>query len=72
MKRDLSSRLPNHHAELGSASLKRLRKLWKTVTAKRPLSAATKNRLALLAGFQSWSDLDDALHGEADAGTNYK
>lgn len=27
-------------------------------------SAATLDRLALLAGFQSWKDLDNAIHGE--------
>lgn len=65
----LSSHLLRHHVNLSSASL---RKLWELVTGKRKLSPATKNRLALFAGFQSWDDLDDALHGEADASVNYK
>lgn len=65
----LSSNLLKHHVNLSAASLK---KLWEIVTGKRKLSLAAKNRLALFAGFQTWNDLDDALHGDADAGTNYK
>lgn len=65
----LSSHLLKHHVNLSSASLK---KLWEIVTGKRKLSAAAKNRLALFAGFQSWDDLDDTLHGDTDASVNYK
>ena len=32
----------------------------------------TLDRLSLLAGFQSWESFQEALHGEADAKTNYK
>lgn len=49
-----------------------LKKLMKVVMGKRKLSLAAKNRLALLAGFQSWEDLDNAVHGETDASVNYK
>lgn len=45
----------------GQAVLKRMKDYLKR--AERP-SAATLDKLALLAGFQSWHDLDDALHGE--------
>lgn len=65
----LSSKLLRHHVNLSSASLK---KLWDLVTGKRKLSLAAKNRLALFAGFQSWEDLDDTLHGDTDASVNYK
>ena len=31
----------------------------------------TLDRLSLLAGFQDWESFQEALHGEADAKTNY-
>ena len=31
----------------------------------------TLDRLSLLAGFQNWESFQEALHGEADAKTNY-
>jgi hypothetical protein len=65
----LSSKLLKHHINLSGASL---RKLWELATGKRKLSMAAKNRLALFAGFQSWNDLEDALHGDVDADVNYK
>lgn len=64
----LSLRLVRHHVNLSAKSLK---KLWEIVTGKRKLSAAAKNRLALFAGFQSWDDLDDTIHGDTDASVNY-
>lgn len=57
-----------HHINLSSHSLQ---KLWELVTGRRKLSREAKDRLALFAGFQSWADLDDALHGDADAEINY-
>lgn len=36
------------------------------------LSPQAKDRLALLAGFQSWKDFDEALHGDADGEVNYE
>jgi hypothetical protein len=66
---ELSSKLLKHHINLSGASL---RKLWELATGKRKLSMAAKNRLALFAGFQSWADLEDALHGDVDADVNYK
>lgn len=32
----------------------------------------TLDRLSLLAGFQDWHAFQEALHGEADASTNYE
>ena len=32
----------------------------------------TLDRLSLLAGFQDWDSFQDALHGEADAQSNYE
>lgn len=48
-----------------------LKKLWKRVVGGHKLSPKAKDRLALLAGFQSWQDLDEALHGKVDASINY-
>lgn len=57
-----------HHVNLSKRSL---RKLWEVAQNPHPLSPETRNRLALLAGFQSWDDLQDTLHGETDASVNY-
>lgn len=65
----LSAKLLKHHINLSGTSLK---KLWELTTGKRKLSLAAKDRLALFAGFQSWGDLEDALHGDVDADVNYK
>ena len=64
----LSKKLERHHINLTTTSL---RKLMDLVTGKRKLSIAAKNRLALFAGFQTWEDLDEALHGDADGDENY-
>ena len=64
----LSKKLERHHINLTATSL---RKLMDLVTGKRKLSIAAKNRLALFAGFQTWEDLDEALHGDADGDENY-
>ena len=66
---ELSAKLHHHHINLSASSLKRL---WELITGKRKLSVAAKNRLALFAGFQSWSDLEAAIHGDTDASINYK
>ena len=49
-----------------------LSRIWKMLAGKGSLSAEAKDRLALLAGFQSWDDFKDALHGNADAQINYE
>lgn len=36
------------------------------------LSPKAKDRLALFAGFQSWNDFRDALHGDDDGRMNYE
>lgn len=58
-----------HHINLSVASLRRLRDV---LMGKRKLSDDTLDRLALLAGFQDWRDLRDALHGDTDASINYE
>lgn len=72
MKRDLSAQLLRHNVSLSAASLQSLKKLWNMATRKHKLSVTAKDRLALLAGFQSWNDFDDALHGDTDGSINYK
>jgi hypothetical protein len=34
-------------------------------------NAKTLDRLSMLAGFQDWESFQNALHGDADAKTNY-
>ena len=48
-----------------------LHKVWDILKGKEKPSAQTLNRLALLAGFQSWADFQGALHGTDDGLTNY-
>ena len=64
-----SHRLAKHNVDLSSHSLK---KLWELVTGKRRLSMEARNRLALFAGFQTWDDLMDTVHGDTDASINYE
>ena len=47
------------------------RKLWQRVRDCGHLSRESLDRLALLAGFQTWRDLQEALRGEGDASLNY-
>ncbi|WP_281698489.1 hypothetical protein [Hallella colorans] len=61
--------LSKHHINLNTASLRKLRDV---LTGKRKLSNDTLDRLALLAGFQDWRDLRDAIHGDTDASINYE
>lgn len=51
-----------------------LRKLLEAVEKellKKP-NRKTLDRLSLLAGFQDWESFQDALHGDADAETNFE
>ena len=48
-----------------------LHKVWEIMKGKEKPSQQILNRLALLAGFQSWADLQGALHGTDDGLTNY-
>ena len=50
---------------------KLLHKVWEIMKGKEKPSQQILNRLALLAGFQSWADLQGALHGTDDGLTNY-
>lgn len=52
----------------GAASLRRVENI---LSGKKKPSRHTLDRLALLAGFQNWHDLREAVHGEAGAGTNF-
>ena len=47
------------------------RKLWQRVRGCGHLSRESLDRLALLAGFQTWRDLQEWLRGEGDASLNY-
>ncbi|MGI6223943.1 MAG: hypothetical protein ACOYJG_10055 [Prevotella sp.] len=49
-----------------------MRRVESILSGKEKPSKQTLNRLALLAGFQSWEDLMDALKGDADASINYE
>ena len=57
----------DHHISL--SSMKRVESI---LSGREKPSKQTLNRLALLAGFQSWEDLKDALNGDADASLNYE
>lgn len=71
MRRELNE-LSAKFDKLGiNLSIKSLRRIWdKGFVLERP-SAKTLDRLALLAGFQSWNDLKKALHGDNDGDLNY-
>ena len=49
-----------------------LSRIWKMLAGKEQLSVKAKDRIALLAGFQSWDDFKDAFYGDADAQINYE
>lgn len=57
------------HFKLKGLSLRRLEDF---LSGKRKPSQRTLDRLALLAGFQSWHDLRAAAMGDADATLNYE
>lgn len=48
-----------------------VRKLWKMVAKGKRPSVETLDRLALLAGFQTWDDLHEALLGRGGDSLNY-
>ena len=58
-----------HRTEYKKISLSRV---WSLITKKNGLSVEAKNRIALLAGFQSWDDCMGAFKGDADAQINYE
>ena len=69
MKKDLEALLTKHHAKLNAHALKNI---WGYVSGAEKPSPKTLDKLALLAGFQSWDDFHDALHGDDDAQVNYE
>ncbi len=52
-------------------ALKKLLEAVEKELLKKP-NRKTLDRLSLLAGFQNWDSFQDALHGDADAKTNYE
>ena len=44
---------------------------WELISKHKKLSPETLDRIALFAGFQSWKDFSEALHGEDDGQANY-
>ncbi|MCI7310097.1 MAG: hypothetical protein MR536_04525 [Prevotella sp.] len=57
-----------HHLHLHPTALK---KVWEYITGKEKPSQETLDKIALFAGFQSWQDFREELHGESDGQTNY-
>lgn len=45
--------------------------MWDVLKGKEKPSRQTLDKLALLAGFQSWDDFQGALHGTEDGLVNY-
>lgn len=52
-------------------ALKKLLEAVEKELLKKP-NRKTLDRLSLLAGFQDWESFQDALHGDADAETNFE
>lgn len=72
MKNDLKfmgALFAKRHVKLPSHVLEKMRGY---ISGAEKPSEDTLNRLALLAGFQSWNDFRDALHGKDDASVNYE
>ena len=65
----LSKRLLSYGINLEVRSLKRL---WNVLEKPMKRHKPSLDRLALFAGFQSWSDLQQALHGTSDAQLTYE
>ena len=70
MKRELT--VLAHKLEGKAGKKIDLTKLWHYISGKEKPSHEALNRLALLAGFQSWDDFHEALHGEDDGQLNYE
>ena len=69
MKQDLKLLAEALEKKLGKAHV--LPKMWDVLKGKEKPSRQTLDRLALLAGFQSWDDFQGALHGTEDGLVNY-
>lgn len=72
MKRDLRLLTLNAEKRMGKKVADDIRKMWGLLSGKEKPSKEMLNRMALLAGYQSWDDFHDALHGEDDGQTNYE
>ncbi len=72
MKPDLRLLLSEIEKNLGKKNPLGVKKILQQFSPHKKLSPETLNKLALLAGFQSWKDLSDALHGEDDGQANYE
>lgn len=70
MKRELETLLRG--LESGIVRHVDARRLWQLVTHGRRPSDKTLDRLALLAGFQNWKDLREAMRGESDAAFSFE
>ena len=60
----------NDGMEKKRLALKKLMEAVEHELLKKP-NTKTLDRLSMLAGFQDWQSFQDALHGQADARTNY-
>ena len=68
MKHDLKLLAEALEKKLGKAHVLHM---WQVIKGKEKLSPQALDRLALLAGFQSWKDFQGALHGTEDGLVNY-
>ena len=69
MKQDLKVLAETLEKKLGKTNV--LHKMWEVLKGKEKPSPQTLDKLALLAGFQSWEDFQGALHGTGDGLVNY-
>ena len=69
MKQDLKVLAETLEKKLGKTNV--LHKMWEMMKGKEKPSPQMLNKLALLAGFQSWDDFQGALHGTEDGLVNY-
>ncbi len=72
MKNDLKILAQTLEKKLGKVYVEHtMHKVWDIMKGKEKPTEKTLNRLALLAGFQSWADFQGALHGIDDGLVNY-
>lgn len=69
MKQDLKVLAEHIEKKVGKAHV--FHKMWDVLKGKEKPSRQTLDKLALLAGFQSWDDFQGALHGTKDGLVNY-
>ncbi len=72
MKQDLGLLFSEIEKLIGKKNPLGLKKIWQHFSTHKKLSPETLDKIALFAGFQSWKDLNEALHGEDDGQTNYE